>query len=195
MDAKWILGAVVVLGLLSWGCQNEAQKQAAKAGPEQTFAFHKAMKIGMPMEEVAVHCPKDYTCKLTDSMANEITYVGDSAGRVKAIVLLFPAVEPPSVQASQEYFRRVKRLVGEKLGKGESFLESGDPTYWPSRLREKRVVGLTMDNADRTVLAIGPGGPDADKIGSKGVANNPKEVQKYWEKATQIPALQPKKDK
>jgi hypothetical protein len=46
-----------------------------------------------------------------------------------------------------------------------------------------------MGASDRTVLAIGPAGPDAQKIPRSGVAYNREEAQKHWEKLFEAPAF------
>lgn len=169
-----LLSLIALLLALSSGCQ-EAPK------PQEGRAFHAEIKIGAPIAEVVKVCP-ERRCVITDAPFEEVEYTANAAGLIKAVTLRFPAVKPPSVQASQEYFGKVRAQVEAVLGPGQTFLASGDPTYWPMRKRNERVVTLTMDHSDRTVLSIGPAGPDAEKIADTGAANNPEAVQRYWTK-------------
>ncbi len=156
----------------------------AQDGDSMSLESLKSIAIDSPISEVEARCP-ERRCQLEKNFFKEVEFTPDAAGKIKAVVLRCP-IPTGGVQAGQEHFERIRGVMRDNLGKGESFLASGDPTYWPGRRREDRVVTLTIDNSDRTIIAIGPAGPDAATIPATGTANNRQEVQKFWQKIAAI---------
>ena len=176
-----VLGVLLILSLVGGACKSEESEEG------DLLASYASVAINSPAEALEERCP-DLKCPLSNSFFDEVEFVPDAAGKIKAVVLRCP---PPrgGVQASQEFFERARGIIQNNLGRGETFLASGDPTYWPARKRPLRVVTMTIDDSERTVVAIGPAGPDAEKIPPTGAANNREEVQKYWTKIAAIPAF------
>ncbi len=173
---------VMLAALAGMGCPS-------KDGPKGDSLQAKAtIAIDAPVEQAEEVCP-GLRCPLEHSLFDEIEYVPDAAGRIKAVVLRCAPPPDRSVQASRESFERIRGLITNALGTGESFLESGDPTYWPERAREKRIMTITINRDERTIIAIGPAGPDAAKIPPSGAANNRKAAQEYWQKILAVPAF------
>mgnify|MGYP006928160353 CR=1 FL=1 len=154
-------------------------------GPEQNPAselgWHRKSQVGGPIAHVREACG-GLTCTLKHPIFEEVEYTVDASDNIEAILLRAPTTTPPDVTKSQQAFKSTLLAVSSGLGPGKTLLESGDPTYWPDRLPDERVVTVTMTAGDRTVLAFGPTGPDAGKIPTSGAAYKRSEVQKYWSK-------------
>jgi len=175
------LGWLLVVGLISVSCQSQPE-----ASPHEALSYHAKFKPGMPLAPILELCGGPI-CALKGSTFQEVEYVSDSSANIKGYVLRTAAPTPPNVQKSQELFASTRQAMIVLLGSGESFLQSGDPTYWPTRDKEARVVTLTSEDDQHTVVAVGAVGPDAEKIPPDGVANDPAQVAAYWDKLTGLP--------
>ena len=172
---------IACLGLVvgQMGCGSKSDSLALASFAE--------VSVNSPIAAMQEKCGAN-KCAITHSVFEEIEFLPDSAGKIKAVVLRCPA-PAGGVQASQERFAQVRGVLRKTLGEGETFLATADPSYWPRRRRQERVVTLTIDDNERTVLAIGPGGPDAEKIPATGAANNRPLVQSYWIKILGTPSF------
>ncbi len=179
----------VSLWVAACGCSDP------KPQAHETVTFHKDVKLGADANPIIEACG-GLKCPLKDNQVfNEVEYLTDSAAKVQGVAFRTMAPDPPNVSKSQEIFERTRILMISAFGKGEAFVKTGDPTYWPGRHVEERVVTLTIDESQRTVLSIGAVGPDAEKIPRNGRAHDQKEVAKYLAKLMKLDALKPKKKK
>lgn len=184
---KNILNLVIFTSLftLTPACKDASDSPAA--GPHQRLGFHAQVKPGTSLTSIQQACGGTI-CKLEGSPFVELEFITDASANVQGYLLRTAAPSPSNVRESQQGFEAAKLLVTQHLGKGESFLQSGDPTYWPERSKEGRVVTLTSSDQGFTVLAVGAVGPDSDKIPPQGAAFDLKQVEAWWEKVTDLPA-------
>lgn len=171
--------------ILAQGCACKTEVGPTD-NPAAELGWHRKSKVGGPIAHVKEACG-GLKCELDHAIFAEIEYQVDASDNIEAILLRVPLVTPPDVTESREVFRRTLVAVRSGLGQGKTLLESGDPTYWPDRLPDERIVTLTMAAGDRTVLAFGPAGPDAGKIPQSGKAYKRHEVQKYWTQLFEAP--------
>ena len=156
--------------------------------PSSSLGWHRASSVGGPIAHVREACGET-RCSLNHEIFSEIEYSADASDNIESIVLRSPAISPPNVTESRQTFMMALEAVSGGLGQGKTLLESGDPTYWPDRLPDERVVTLTMGASDRTIFAVGPAGPDREKIPRSGAAYNRAEAQKYWLRLFESPAF------
>ena len=178
-----IVGCAALL-ILAAGCA--CKTDLGEPAPSAELGWHRKSRVGGPVAHVREACG-GLTCKLDHKIFEEIEYQVDASDNIEAIQLRAPTVTPPDVTKSAQVFQATLLAVTAGLGPGKTLLDTGDPTYWPDRLPDERVVTVTMAAGDRTVLALGPAGPDAGKIPPSGVAYNREEVQKYWTKLFEAP--------
>lgn len=177
-----IFALLSLIGLLA-PVTSACEKEPALLAHEQ-LGFHEELSIGTPITTILEVCGTP-RCTLRDSaIFSEIEYVSDSATLIRGVILRTKAPDPPSVLESQEVFKRTRQTLQLTLGEGQTFLKSADPTYWPKRDVMARVVTLTTDDKQRTVLSVGAVGPDAEKIPEFGDARDQIKVYDYWKKIT-----------
>jgi hypothetical protein len=173
-------GFCAALLLLAAGCACNTDV-GTEGDPASELGWHRKSKVGGPVAHVREACG-GLKCELKHALFEEVEYQVDASDNIVAILLRAPTVSPPNVSKSQQVFKSTLLAVTSGLGPGKTLLDSGDPTYWPDRLPDERIVTVTMTAGDRTVLAFGPTGPDAGKIPPSGMAYKRAEVQKYWSK-------------
>jgi len=122
----------------------------------------------------------------------DIHYFTDDSGIITGILLKSPSPSSASLDESREIFQHARATLKLALGEGQSYLKSGDPTYWPARDASERIVTLTTTDEGQTVLAIGAVGPDAARIPANGHARDLVRAQKLWETIATSPALMTK---
>ena len=166
-----------LLAITTFACDKQDELPA-----HERFEFHRELSIGAPISAILDLCGAS-SCKIQDSdVFNEIEYVSDSAARVRGVILRTPAPVPSSVMESQEIFKRTRLRLQQILGDGQTFLKTADPTYWPERDTMTRVVTLSTDDRQRTVLAVGAVGPDGERAPAFSAARDQINVHTYWEK-------------
>ncbi len=168
---KLSLFGVLLLALSLGGCKSKS--------PTQNLSWHEKVEIKSPMKTVLDTCggPR---CVLEHPTLDSIEYGADASGRVKAVLVKYKLPPERSVQESRNIFTLARTTMKKTLGEGKTYLASGDPTYWPARDEKERIVTVTVDDEERTVIAIGAIGPGAQKIPLGGDAHDLKKVQSYW---------------
>ncbi len=181
LKKHYILIALAAL-LTGAGCQEEAPPPQ----PHAALSYHGAITPGASLGPVQEACGGTI-CKLQGGRFAELEYVTDASAQVQGYLLRTSAPQPPNVQESQQRFERLRMELTALLGPGESFLRSGDPTYWPRRDKGERVVTLTSSEQGFAILAVGAVGPDAEKIPAQGAARDPKAVATWWSRVSGLP--------
>ena len=159
------------VGLLGAGCE--------KPAPSKSLSWHAAVKIKDPIEPIEAACG-GRRCPVDHPRIESLDYSADGAGRVDGVLVRYKLPHQRSVEVSQNVFAQLKQKLEAGLGESQTFLQSGDPCYWPARSVEERVVELTVDRDDRTILAVGAVGPNADKVPTGGAARDIRRVEKFW---------------
>jgi hypothetical protein len=159
---------------------------SCKGSPEAPpLSWHAEVQIKAPIAAVEARCG-GRRCALEHPRLDSIEYGADASGRIKAVLVRFKLPPERSVQASRDLFTAAREQLKVGLGDGKTYLASGDPTYWPERDPNERVVTLTVDEEERPVLAIGAIGPGADKLPPGGAAGDLGQVQRWWDKISPL---------
>ncbi|MBH25459.1 MAG: hypothetical protein CMH57_13630 [Myxococcales bacterium] len=187
-SAQHIPAAALIAALgasLLLGCEREPPPTPE----QQRFEHHHKHRIGAPGQEILTRCGGSVCALVDHDVFAEIEYVMDKDGTISGVLLKAHPPTSPSLHESQEIFRRTRAILQTALGEGQSYLKSGDPTYWPARDASERIVTLTTTDGGQTVLAVGAVGPDAERIPADGPARDRAKAQKQWETIATSPSL------
>lgn len=179
-----LLALVVAMAVLS---------ACGKKSSAPDWTWHSKVKATSSIKEVEKACGGLRKCPVDHPELESVEYSADASGKINGILLTFKGPKEASVEASKNIFLKQRNMLNAALGNGKSYLDTGNPTYWPARDPAERVVMITTGFDEKTVVGIGPVGPDATKIPAGGKAHDLAEVQAYWAKIA--PKLAPKKKK